>query len=153
MQCIPSKVLFIVPVVVLLMASDCGQKKNGNAVVEGSATGTNLEKMHLPGPASTLAGSGKQDYTQRGKALFQRNCAACHASDGRGIQGLGSNLTTSAFVRSRSDTELLEFIKQGRPANDPQNRTGIAMPPRGGNPSLTDEELREIVAFLRSISR
>lgn len=134
------------------MASDCGEKRNSNAVVGGSATGTDLEKMHSPAPANTLAGSGKQDYVQSGKALFQRNCAVCHGSDGRGIKGLGSNLTTSAFVRSRSDTELLEFIKQGRPANDPQNRTGIAMPSRGGNPSLTDEELRKIVAFLRSIS-
>jgi disulfide bond formation protein DsbB len=31
------------------------------------------------------------------------------------------------------------------------NTTGIAMPPKGGNPLVTDEQLQIIVAYLRSL--
>jgi disulfide bond formation protein DsbB len=45
----------------------------------------------------------------------------------------------------------VDFNKPGRPATDPLNPTGVDMPPRGGNPALTDDDLVDIVAFLRSI--
>jgi hypothetical protein len=40
----------------------------------------------------------------------------------------------------------------GRDTSDPLNTTGIPMPPRGGNPSLTDDQLRWVIAYLRSES-
>ena len=42
-------------------------------------------------------------------------------------------------------------IQVGRPAGDPLNDTGVDMPPRGGNPSLSDEDLAHIVAYLRTL--
>jgi disulfide bond formation protein DsbB len=42
-------------------------------------------------------------------------------------------------------------VKQGRPANDPANTTGITMPPKGGFEFLTDEDILKIIAFVRSI--
>jgi mono/diheme cytochrome c family protein len=86
-----------------------------------------------------------------GQALFAGTCAACHGSTGEGIEGLGPDLTTRAFVGHTSDEDLLNFIKTGRPASDPTNTTGVPMPPRGGNPNLTDEQLKEIITYLRSI--
>ena len=75
----------------------------------------------------------------------------CHGPDARGIQGLGKNLRSSEFVKGLSDDELVEFIKKGRDTSDPANTTGVAMPPKGGNPSLTDQDLYDIVAYIRSI--
>ena len=40
----------------------------------------------------------------------------------------------------------------GRPADDPANTTGVAMLPKGGNPSLTDADLTDIVHFLKSLT-
>jgi disulfide bond formation protein DsbB len=37
--------------------------------------------------------------------------------------------------------------------SDPLNTTGIAMPPKGGNPALTDGQIVDIVAYLRSIQK
>jgi disulfide bond formation protein DsbB len=67
------------------------------------------------------------------------------------VPGLGSDLTTSEFVANQSDSELVAFIKEGRAPDHPENVTGVAMPPKGGNPSLTDEDLSHIVAYIRSI--
>jgi mono/diheme cytochrome c family protein len=89
----------------------------------------------------------------QGERMFQQSCAACHGMDGTGVPGLGRDLTTSAFTRSLSDAELLEFTKQGRPATHPDNETGIDMPPKGGNPALTDAQLLDIIAYMRTIER
>lgn len=86
-----------------------------------------------------------------GKALFGVTCTACHGPDAKGVPGLGKNMTTSAFIGSKSDAELAEFIKQGRSIDDPLNTTGVPMPPMGANPALTDGELMAIVQFIRSL--
>jgi disulfide bond formation protein DsbB len=78
-------------------------------------------------------------------------CIACHGPGGEGIEGLGKAFTTSEFLRERSDEEMLEFIKVGRPSSDPLNTTGVDMPPKGGNPALTDDQIIDIVAFVRTL--
>ena len=67
------------------------------------------------------------------------------------MQGLGKDLTTSTFVAERSDADMVAFLKVGRDPSDPLNTTGIAMPPKGGNPALNDQDLLDIVAFVRTI--
>ena len=66
-------------------------------------------------------------------------------------KGLGKPFTTSDFVTSKSDAELLAFIKVGRPVGDPDNTTGIDMPPKGGNPALTDAQLMDVIAYIRTL--
>ena len=78
-------------------------------------------------------------------------CIACHGPEAKGVQGLGKDLTTSTFVAEKTDAELVEFIKVGRAPDDPLNTTGAAMPPKGGNPALSDQEIADIVAFVRTI--
>lgn len=88
-----------------------------------------------------------------GEKLFNGTCIVCHGPNAEGITGLGPNLVSNSFVRNTSDAGLLAFIKSGRPANDPGNATGIPMPARGGNQDLTDEQLAEIVSYLRSLDK
>ncbi|MER3514081.1 MAG: hypothetical protein C4310_06580 [Chloroflexota bacterium] len=80
-------------------------------------------------------------------------CAACHGTDAKGLPGLGKDLTASQFVKSQTDEQLVEFIKKGRDTSDPANTTGVAMPPKGGDPSLTDDQLRAIVAYIRTLQK
>ena len=86
-----------------------------------------------------------------GKAAYAKTCTACHGPEAKGVSGLGKDLTTSEFVASKSNAELKDFILTGRPASDPLNTTHVDMPPKGGNPGLTDQDIESIVAFLRSI--
>lgn len=108
---------------------------NSNSQVSGGNTATSYDP--------TLVVKGEQ--------LFM-TCSACHGIDARGIPNLGKNLVDSEFVHSLSDTDLLNFIKTGRPSWDTLNTTGIDMPPKGGNPAFTDEDLLAIIAYVRSLA-
>ena len=85
-----------------------------------------------------------------GETAYNGTCSACHGPDLMGVTGLGKALIGSEFVGSNSDDDLLAFLKIGRPTSDPLNTTGVDMPPKGGNPSLDDDDLRDIIAFVRS---
>lgn len=86
-----------------------------------------------------------------GEKFFRQTCAICHGMDGEGIDKLGKPLVSSEFVALNSDSALLEFLIEGRPATHPDNTQGVDMPPRGGNPNLTDEDLSAIIAYTRTL--
>ena len=68
----------------------------------------------------------------------------------KGMPSLGKDLTTSDFVKGKTNPEMVAFLKVGRPASDPLNTQGVDMPPKGGNPALTDADLLNIVAYVRT---
>lgn len=88
-----------------------------------------------------------------GKTHYDSVCIACHGADATGMPNLGKDLTTSEFTQNLTDAELVEFIKMGRSVGDPENTTGVDMPPKGGNPALSDQDLYDIVAYLRTLEQ
>lgn len=86
-----------------------------------------------------------------GQELYSSTCSACHGNNAEGINGLGTRLSDSEFIQLMSNAELVAFIAVGRSTTDPDNTTGIAMPPKGGDNSLTDEDLADIVDYLRTL--
>ncbi len=86
-----------------------------------------------------------------GQAIYGRACATCHGREGEGMPMLGNRLRDNAFMNERSDEQLVEFIKEGRPSNHELNTTGVDMPPRGGDPSLDEEDLAQLVEYLRTL--
>jgi mono/diheme cytochrome c family protein len=87
-----------------------------------------------------------------GEKLFRQTCATCHGMDGQGIDNLGKPIVGNEFVALTSDANLLKFLIEGRPATHPDNERGVDMPPRGGNPGLTDDDLASIVAYARVLN-
>jgi len=100
--------------------------------------------------ALLLAVTGCDNPESRGKAHYQRVCVACHGAQGQGVGRLGTPLVTSAVLQ-QADDQVVAFLKAGRLPGDPANTTGMLMPPRGGNPKLTDDDLRDITAYLRTL--
>ena len=90
------------------------------------------------------------DAIARGKRAYM-SCMACHGKDATGVKNIGKDLVNSTFVQRLSDEALVDFVKKGRGPTDPDNTTKIAMPPKGGNPALKDEQIKDIVAYLRSL--
>jgi mono/diheme cytochrome c family protein len=78
----------------------------------------------------------------RGKELFSQLCAGCH-----GGNQLAPSLGNSAFQKTASDEFILKTIANGR--------TDTAMPTfqREGADGLTDEELRDLLACIRSFGQ
>jgi len=86
-----------------------------------------------------------------GEVIFQSTCSACHGPDAKGLPNLGKDLTTSEFVAGESDTNLIAFVIAGRDIDDSENTAGIAMPPRGGNVELSDQDIADVVAHVRTL--
>ena len=132
--------LFAVLVVVVLALVACGG---------GAATPAPAKATEAPKPADTTM---KGDAVA-GKKLYDTACVACHGPDAVGVQGLGKSWVTSTFIKSQTDAQILEFVKKGRPTSDPANTTGVDMPAKGGNPALTDQDLTNIIAYMRTVNK
>lgn len=91
------------------------------------------------------------EYIAYGQKVYMSSCQACHGSDARGVPGNGKSIADSAFVRDHDDDALLAFLKRGRDPSDPANTTGVGMPAKGGNPALDDDDLLDVIAYLRSL--
>jgi mono/diheme cytochrome c family protein len=99
--------------------------------------------------ATTPPGVGAGDAVA-GAEIYKGTCSACHGADLKGVDGLGLPLAPSAFVVDNSEAELAAFIAVGRPVGDPDNTQGVDMPPKGGNPSLDDQDLLDVSAYLKA---
>jgi len=78
-----------------------------------------------------------------GAAIFTKNCAACHGTDGKGFPALKTpNFTDPKWQSSTKDKEMREVIKNGK--------KGTAMPAFGAQ--LKDEEISAVVAYIRSLN-
>jgi len=92
------------------------EEKTGSSVDATSQASPYAKHEHAPQIAS-LSPSEKQ-----GEALFQNNCAFCHAADGTGKNWIGSfldshprNLTDAEFMRSMTRKRLKNVIREGIP--------------------------------------
>lgn len=135
--------IFLILLLVVVLVTACGREREEPAAA-GQAQSAADTSAEVALPAGDAA---------KGKELFATTCAACHGPAGEGVQGLGKDMTSSEFIASLSDAELLDFIKKGRDPSDPLNTTGVLMPPKGGNPAITDAQLIDIIAYIRSIHK
>jgi disulfide bond formation protein DsbB len=87
-----------------------------------------------------------------GERTFQSVCAACHGFNAQGVNGLGPSMIGNTFINAQSNEDLLAFVIVGRPSDHPDNTSGIAMPARGGNPTVTDENLMDVIQYIRSLN-
>ena len=88
-----------------------------------------------------------------GEATYRSTCALCHGDRAEGKARLGKPLRNSAYVQQHTDLELFVLISQGRMPSDPENTTGVDMPPKGGNPAITDEQIADIVKYIRNVHK
>ena len=82
--------------------------------------------------------------------IWNSTCRSCHGVAGEGVTGQGRDIRSSEFIQTRDDRELLAYVKVGRTIDDPLNTTGMAMPSKGGNPLLTDQDIIDVIAYVRS---
>lgn len=106
------------------------------------------EALAAAGGDAELAG-----YIAHGTTIFASTCSACHGKDAKGLPNLGKDLVHSTFCKGLDDDGLLAFVKRGRDPSDPQNTTKVGMPPRGGNPALSDDDLLDVIAYVRSLQK
>ncbi len=103
------------------------------------------------GPTPTPPPTATPTSLEQGATSYSQACASCHGENGVGVEGLGTALANSPQVSGLTESEMFAIIRDGRAADAPNNRTGIAMPPSGGQTSLTDEQIVDIILYIQSL--
>lgn len=120
-------------------------------------------QLLMPVPADKVNLSRFNEIERQGLALYQANCASCHGVRGAGIPDAGSfygdhsarrgpSLLASAYLSAVSNAELAGMLTKGREKTDPASIWGQTHLPKVGNPALTDEQIMQIVTFVRKIT-
>jgi mono/diheme cytochrome c family protein len=75
------------------------------------------------------------------EAMFKTKCAMCHGADGKGKESMKTRDLSSADVQKQSDADLTNIITNGKPPKMPSYK------------SMTPEQIKDMVAFIRSLKK
>jgi cytochrome c5 len=95
-----------------------------------------------PAPKEAAKPAAGKPAAADGKAVYDKVCFACHAQSVAGSPKLGDKQAWAPRIQQGVDT-LVQSVTKGKGA----------MPPKAGNPALTDAELRAAVEFMVSQSK
>lgn len=79
--------------------------------------------------------------------LYSENCLICHGDDGSGAMPGVVDLTVNRRWATMNELALVERLKQGIQPPGAQ----MSMPPKGGNPDLTDNDLKALIRYMRTV--
>ena len=78
-----------------------------------------------------------------GEALFKKNCTMCHGADGKGFAVMKTpDMTDPKWQEEHTDEHISEFVRTGKPPMP-------AFPPD----KLSDEELKAIISYIRTLKK
>jgi mono/diheme cytochrome c family protein len=98
----------------------------------------------LPQPVS-----GQDPAMQRGQAIYNNQCAACHSVGGEGIVGLFPRLSGAPLVQQAQATSLIRVVLEGsRAVATDEAPTGPAMPSFAWK--LSDADIAAVVTYIRN---
>lgn len=86
-------------------------------------------------------------FAADGKALYEANCTSCHGDHAQGAFPGVPDLIKSGRL-TQPDAVLIGHILDGFQSPG----SPMAMPPKGGDSSLTAEEAKAMLVYLRSIA-
>jgi cytochrome c5 len=133
---------FIVPVIVILLLV--------TLVTSGIRTDTGQDALASDAVAARIKpvadiAIGEAETAQKGESsgeqVFKTVCAACHETGAAGAPKVGDKAAWGKLIAQGQKQLLASAIKGIR-----------AMPPRGGNPDLTDVELDRAIVFMANRS-
>ncbi len=85
----------------------------------------------------------------KGKAIYEKNCIACHGSQGKGDGPAGKVIQppaadfTSAASKKKSEAELMQVVENGKP--------GTAMVP--WKAQLSQAELNDVIEYVMTLRK
>ncbi len=135
------------PVGELVLASDSSQpgaqsgegtSEPASAVTTASATDA-VAASSPDAVAAPVADAGGPDKI---KAIYTASCAACHTTGAAGAPKLGDNAAWGPRIKT-GDESLYNSALKGK----------NAMPPKGGNASLSDADVKAVVDYMVSQSK
>lgn len=125
-------------VVQFVLGIQATQIEDGNAAADLTQVEARIQPVgevvvgEAPEPGAQVATAGKS-----GEQIYNQTCMACHTTGALNAPRLGNSGEWGARIAQGKDTLIKHAIEGIR-----------MMPARGGNPSLTDEEVAAAVVYM-----
>ena len=103
-------------------------------------------RIREPSVRADATSAQRATYMKLGKQLFANNCAECHGDNGSG-GGSAPTLYSKEFLTNASDEQIHALISGGVSGTE-MSAWGLDF---GG--TMTDEQVRQLVTYLRSLER
>lgn len=84
-----------------------------------------------------------------GKGTYESTCIACHGPDGKGAVPGAPDLTGPKSPLAQPDKVVMKRMIEGFQSPG----SPMAMPPKGGNSSLTERDIEEVLRYMRATFR
>lgn len=129
------------PVGELVIAGDSTRA----AAQSGEGAGQAVGAVAAPGVPATSSAAPVADAgspAEKAKAIYTASCAACHTTGAAGAPKLGDNAAWAPRIKTGVETLYTSAIKGKN-----------AMPPKGGNASLSDADVKAVVDYMLSQSK
>lgn len=78
--------------------------------------------------------------------IYMQSCYVCHGDDGTGAMPGVPDLTESKSLFIEDENKIVARLKKGM-----QSPGNISMPPNGGNQDLTDDQMIELLKYIKAI--
>ena len=111
-------------------------------VFMANQSGAKFKEPAAPKPQAVAAAPGGKPAAADGKKVYDSVCTACHTAGVAGAPKLGDKAAWAPRIKQGMDT-LVQTAEKGKGA----------MPPKGGNASLSDADIRAAVEFMVSQSK
>ncbi len=125
----------ILPLLLVALLAACGKSEPPKAEAPAAAPAP-VAAAPAAAPAADAAADGG-----KGAELFKKTCAMCHQTGVAGAPKLGDKADWGPRIAQGKDTLYKHAIEGFNGAKG-------AMPPKGGNPALSDDEMKTIVDFM-----
>jgi cytochrome c5 len=133
---------FLVPIVLFLLLS---QLVTGVRREDTGATEAQVLSRIKPVGEVTLAGATSARASMSGEQVFQAVCKTCHEPGIAGAPKVGDKAAWAGPIKKGYET-LVQHALNGF------QEAGKVMPPRGGNPDLSDVEVERALVYMANRS-
>jgi cytochrome c5 len=119
----------------------------GKLVIAGGSTQSAAQTgegtvVAAAAPATASAAPATEDPAEKAKKIYTASCSACHATGAAGAPKVGDNAAWAPRIKTGTETLYTSALKGKN-----------AMPPKGGNAGLSDDDVKAVVDYMVSQSK
>ena len=132
---------FVLPIAILAMLAHLMMSLNPYDAKHPAMTDEAIAQRIKPVGQVTLVDPNAPKVVKSGEEVVKQVCQACHATGALNAPKFGDKAAWAKFIKDGLDTLTGVAIKGVR-----------QMPPRGGNPDLTDLEISRAIVYMANQS-
>ncbi len=95
---------------------------------------------------TSIASDAATPDFKAGKKVYDTTCFVCHGKDGKGALPGVPDMTGKDSRLREDDALLLKHVTDGYQSKG----SAMAMPPKGGNPNLSEAELKSVIEYMKA---